>query len=102
MAKKPARTAGIGPLPASIYIAGHCFSVDLVALEDKYGDCDIAERKIRINPDKPLDLQWQTLFHEVCHAVLGIGGLAEMLDEKEEEAIVLALDNLLWPLVDFR
>ena len=102
MAKKPAKPSKSKTLPKSIIIAGHSFSVEEMLLEDKHGECDVAGRKIRINSESSLEMKWHTLFHEVLHAVLGIAGLSEILEEKVEEAVVLSLDHLLWPLVEFR
>jgi ssRNA-specific RNase YbeY (16S rRNA maturation enzyme) len=40
-----------------------------------------------------------TLLHEIIHAILHISGLAFLLDDKSEEAVVRALEHGLSPLV---
>lgn len=66
-----------------------------------YGSTDIDRRIIKIATavnNTPALLQ-STLLHEVIHAVLGIAGVSAMLTERTEEAIVLALESGLSPLV---
>lgn len=101
MPKKRAKGI-IPPLPGSLVISGHDFEVELAHMEDRYGDCDVTKRKIRIDPTEPLDRQWETLFHETIHAVLGLSGYSELLKDDLEEALVVLLQHQLWPLLDFR
>jgi Zn-dependent peptidase ImmA (M78 family) len=102
VAKRVAKKV-VGPkIPASIQISGHDFAIETSELEEMYGDCDVQQRKIRINSAKSLEKQWETLFHEVIHAILGISGHSELLKEDGEEALTRLLEHQLWPLVDFR
>lgn len=41
----------------------------------------------------------QTLLHEVIHAALCSGGLNALLPGGKEEAVVVALEHALWPLI---
>lgn len=66
--------------------------------DDDYGECIPEERLIRINPDKPADTFEATLFHEKLHAALAMSGLSTLLSDETEEAIVLCLENLVFPL----
>jgi Zn-dependent peptidase ImmA (M78 family) len=98
-----AKRAGRVPkLPKSLLISGHKFIVECSELEEMYGDCDVQQRKIRINSSKSSEKQWETLFHEVIHAILGISGHSELLKEDGEEALTRLLEHQLWPLVEFR
>lgn len=98
--------------PTSIDIMGHEIQIELVeGLKNEdgqslYGECDDAEKVIRICSisNKTQKKRLETLFHEICHMVLNLSGVAYMLDEegKQEEAIVRALENGLGPIVTFK
>jgi len=47
----------------------------------------LVKRKIVLPNDVEKDVFSELYYHEICHMVLGISGLAEILDEKVEEAI---------------
>lgn len=64
-----------------------------------HGDTDTSKRIIRINSSDPRPTQHQTLFHECIHAIIHISGHSATLTEQQEEAITLALDHLLWPIL---
>jgi len=61
-----------------------------------------AREEIEISSRLPTHRQLRTLFHEVIHGALYVSGQAESLAERQEEAIVLALEYKLWGLVEFR
>ena len=67
-----------------------------------YGETDGNERMIRYNPNQTADQLHSTRVHELCHAILHCAGLAELLDEKVEEAIVVALEHGIAPLMRFK
>lgn len=95
-------------LPGSVTILGETFVVRACKLpKNLQGDCDIGKREVRIKESLPPHLQYQTLWHEMVHAALGISGVAEMLataegDCRMEEAVVVALEHALFPYCSFR
>ena len=90
------------PLPKKLTILGHPIKVVLVSKleDDNHGDCDHIKRTIRISTSYPLDQQWATLYHECTHMVLGLTGLSELLTDNLEEAVVVAIENGLYPLIN--
>lgn len=48
----------------------------------------------------PLHSEKSTLLHEILHAIMFITGQNEILEFEQEEAIVRAIENGLFPLVD--
>ena len=89
---------------SSIVIGGIRFKIKYVKdLKEPdshlHGDTDVQAKLIRINSsDSPAE-QAQTLFHEVMHVALHVTGHSENMTEQFEESIVLALDNMLWPIL---
>lgn len=63
-----------------------------------HGDCSDEKFKIRINTTQPPEMQQQTLFHELIHAVLFQSGFHYTLLEKgiSEEHLVRVLEHGLW------
>ena len=63
--------------------------------EDVYGQTDTKEFNIGIDKKSNKDPKTfeATLMHETIHGILGVSGLNELLDEKLEEAIVVAIEN---------
>ena len=75
--------------------------------EESWGDTLIAKRRIRvaIEPHETEEQLESTLLHETIHGILGVSGLAEILegaDENLEEALVVALEHGLHPLYQRR
>lgn len=72
--------------------------------EDVYGDTDKGKKRIRIDlsNNKSQSLVRSTLLHEVLHAILSQSGLDNLLTDEVEEAIVVAIEHGLFPLVEFR
>ena len=69
-----------------------------------YGDTDKGRKRIRIdlaNNRGLTDLK-STLLHECLHAILAQSGIDNMLTDEVEEAIVVALEHGLSPLVEFK
>jgi hypothetical protein len=63
------------------------------------GETDVVHRIIKLNGDLPPHIQLQTLWHECIHAALYITGKSELMDHMQEEALVLALEYSLYPLI---
>lgn len=59
---------------------------------------DYLDQAIRINSDSKHDAR-RILLHECMHAILEVSGQSCLLKTKREEAIVLCLENGLWPLI---
>jgi Zn-dependent peptidase ImmA (M78 family) len=69
--------------------------------KDDYGETISMERVIRINIQKA-EWTWRpTLVHEMVHAILGVTGHTELLDEKTEEALAIALEHGFEDYVEF-
>ena len=58
-----------------------------------HGVIKFAERLIEINSDSPLHIQKETILHETIHGILHHSGLAEIIDNKLDEAIVRAITS---------
>lgn len=80
-------------------ILGKAVKVSRVKLDDgDYGD--YKDMNIRINSSLTCpELIRSTLLHEVMHAVLDITGHSHRFRENDEEAIVYALENGIYPLL---
>ena len=91
-------------IPSSIVIFGIKFKVEVVDLssEDLSGDSHASKKLIRINSKDKIDTQKSTLFHEVIHMALDIGGIGSVLEEKTEEGVVTCIENALWKLMEFK
>ena len=94
-------------LPRSVTVCGYKFKVctgtDLKEDgKEVWGTCDTDEKVITIDSSRPIKEQRQILLHEVIHAILFLTGNNEMLSEdgKQEEAIVIALEHGLYPLIN--
>jgi hypothetical protein len=61
--------------------------------EHEVGESHATERTIKIKANQKGEEFELTLLHEVIHSILGVSGIAELLDEKTEEAIVICLEN---------
>jgi Zn-dependent peptidase ImmA (M78 family) len=81
-----------------IQILGHVIEVQRIPLEDLHGFYSSEDKLIVINSNYPIESQQQTLFHEILHASLFISGTKFLLDNKQEEAIVRALESALYPI----
>ncbi len=94
----------------TIPIMGQKYSIEYhanIKTDDKdevYGDTDKGRKRIRIdlaNNRGLADLK-STLLHECLHAILAQSGIDNMLTDEVEEAIVVALEHGLSPLVEFK
>lgn len=84
-------------LPKEIEIGAHTFRVVAVEpyINDDLGRCDHDTLTIFIKQDMPLSLMWETLLHEVLHAVRHING-TDLTDNEAEERTVQADAHLLF------
>jgi hypothetical protein len=80
-------------IPNSVQILGSTFKIIQVAPDnlDEVGFTDVCGRIIKISPDVPADVQLETFYHEIVHAILALAGISHTIDEKEEEAIAQCL-----------
>lgn len=72
---------------------------------EAFGEFFIAARVIKIKKEQPEEMKWETLLHEVIHAVLGLSGISDTLDswgDSIEEGIVVALENGLHDHISFK
>lgn len=96
-------------LPKSVRIAGQKWTLHLESHSEDdlrlFGETDDHELTItlftRPHKDYPKRGTIQaTLFHECLHAALHSTGMTAMIgDDDKEEALVTALENAMWPLV---
>ena len=91
-------------LPEVVPIAHLLISVEPLPFDPErdpktVGDWDRTEQCIRVKTDQSLDERRQTFFHEVVHIGLERGGLAEMFDDDQNEAICECMGYLLSGLV---
>lgn len=64
------------------------------------GLCLPETNTIKINSNYPANRQRSTYLHERIHASLAVSGLSELLDGKLEEAIVVCIENGIFPIVE--
>ena len=65
-----------------------------------HGESLAEEHEIRLNPCHSKTSK-TTLIHEMIHMCLGISGVTEFLDEKQEEAVCRCLENALADYIVF-
>lgn len=93
-------------LPKSVRLAGHRWKIVVLPNNERgdHGETDLNTRTIYLytDPHKRLGTSMKsTLFHELIHAALEITGAGALCSQKgAEEAIVCALENTLWPLIE--
>lgn len=91
--------------PKALWIGNIPFKVEYVEKvsdNDDYGETDGHERKIRIKAAlKGLTLH-RTIAHEALHAALHVSGQTELMSDRQEEALVVALENLLAHCFDIK
>lgn len=81
--------------PTDISIMGINFKIIHKKLpKDHYGETDLNKRQIAISSAiTDDDVYEDTLLHEIIHAVLGVTGQSERLEENVEESLVVALEH---------
>lgn len=86
-------------MPKSIMLMGHRIKIELNDDPDNHGTCDVPMRTIYIRRTDPISLQRETLLHECVHMILGLSGISQLLSDELEEAIVIAVETGLSPLI---
>lgn len=85
-------------LPKSITILGKPVPIIAKPLPDLYGK--YSDGKIYINPQYTATEQYESLIHEIMHAILDISGMAYVIGcGDKEEGIVRALEGGLIPVI---
>lgn len=90
-----------------VFIAGVPLDIDYID-DPHLGDTDVdgfycgTSNKIVIDSEQSKTKQQQTLFHELLHAALDKTGASELISDEVEHAIIVALENHVWPLLQFR
>ena len=82
--------------PSQVSIMGIKFEVKhpvKVDPENSYGETVGEDRVMRIRRSLTGEIYEATLLHETMHAILYAAGIAEVLADNHEEAIVVALEN---------
>lgn len=88
--------------PSSVLVGGHKIKIVWKpdsGGEDLFGTYSSDKKVITLfrsnNPNE--GVAWSTLYHEMLHASLEIGGLTYMMTDGLEEAIVRNFDSLMLP-----
>jgi len=91
--------------PTSVMILGTKFRIEYPEIiqdesEQVCGSMTGDERLIKISlKENPTELQLHSsLVHEIVHACLYVSGLSQVLDDKLEEAVVVALEHGIGPI----
>lgn len=93
-------------MPKQVRVAGQIWRITVKPRNEDgdYGECDRNERTIYLysEPHSKYGQDMKsTLLHELCHAALTATGATHICGgEDKEEAIVSALELVLWPLID--
>lgn len=80
-------------IPTRINVMGVEFEVRQVGKLEDYGQCDGAERLIKLRRNMSDEHKASVLLHEVIHAVLYASGHSARMSDEEEESLVLALEH---------
>ena len=75
-------------LPKHVDVFGQRYKVKMEVMENLAGLCDREKHIIYVNPIMPEVEQFQTLLHEVGHAVFSRVGLVQSISPELEEIIV--------------
>lgn len=90
-------------VPRTIQIAGKKIKISFDADDANWGEYSYDDYNIKLRKEictnQNLSKLGTTIFHEVVHCILGVSGLNEIMDERQEEGIVRALENHLYPLL---
>lgn len=93
-------------VPTLVPIGQHKIKVRYVTRlsDDDFGEWDPETFTVSISRSKHTDATkvWHTVWHELSHAALELSGWGKMLTEKQEEAVVTALEYALVPLMTFK
>jgi len=90
-------------LPEYVYPCGKKFKVTVgpIKCENTYGETYGIEKVIKLSNSKDKsEYTWQTLYHEYLHAILHCTGMSQLLSEEQEEALVVAIEENTFHLVD--
>jgi len=84
--------------PTSISVAGVDFQIKYCKISE-YGLYELEDKVIKIRNTLTDEQIFDTLMHECVHAALDMSGIAYLIDDdQKEEAIVRAIENLLFPV----
>ena len=84
--------------PTKLNIGGSEFKIVFKEMRD-FGEMDFDKKIICIRKGLSDEEIFDTIMHEAHHASLSVSGLSYILDdENTEEALVRAVDNLLFPI----
>lgn len=78
-------------LPKSVDVFGIKYKVKMEVIEGLAGQCDRVNCILTINPELSEVEQFQTLLHEIGHAVFSRIGLIQAISPELEEVIVESL-----------
>jgi len=83
----------------TVKILGKKIKIEVSKGMDDHGDFNSAKHLIRLNGRDSKSEREKTLFHELIHASLFIGGINELLTEELEEAIVRNIEHGIFPIL---
>lgn len=76
--------------PLVVGVLGDYYSVVVKPIEE-CGTCEPHLRTITLDSSLKPHVLAETFYHELVHAILAQSGVAEILDEKQEEAVAQAV-----------
>lgn len=82
--------------PKSIYVLGHKFKMSYPKRisANTMGETVTHERTIKVDSTLKPEMFRSTYLHELIHAILGISGMADAINDAQlEEGIVIALEH---------
>ena len=86
--------------PSAILVFGQVVNIEFSRIHGNYGLCDAEERMLTLDTTQTKEQAYDTLVHEIIHAVLGISGMAELFTDEQNEALTVALTTGLAKAVD--
>jgi hypothetical protein len=92
-----------GKLPDVVYPCGKAFKVEFgpISCPDTYGETHGIEKVIKLSDNKDKKKHsWSTLYHEYIHAIFHCTGLSELLSAELEEAVVVAIEEHTFHLIE--
>ena len=82
-------------IPRSVFVLGREYRVRRKRMKN-FAECDDDAETIWLRSGLKGEVAEQSLMHEIIHGILFRSGTKFQLDDKQEEAIVRALEHGLW------
>jgi hypothetical protein len=83
----------IGPHRVDILV--NDLTTNQLMRDNKFGDSDVEQLKIRVRADLPRSVFQETLVHEVLHHVIGMTAWVERLSDEQQEDLIRSISPYL-------